>query len=558
MKTLLIVLAFMMSSLTVFAGKLEVNVIPKNPVLDQPFKVEFVITIDEGSDPVINFKPSSNLEIISRGNSSMSSRTSYINGKMTYERKITLAYDLVASTNGFGFLRNVTAEINGEVIKHPNVRVHILKQAAKPQSIFVRAETDKETYYVGESIVVRYYIYNKSTVPLNSVEIKKFPKLDKFLKRYHVEKNIPNRVTIDGEVFMKRVHYTAQLFATKPGMHDVDPISLQVRYSAGRIDPFGGFGFGRLGDYKTQTIRSPKLELNIIPLPLEGRPENFTGLVGEHNFTMDANKTKFLANEPMEFNLIVEGSGALELFEAPKLILESTVEEFESGADLELKPDFSARKVFDYTYLGRENILIDKYDIPLNYFDPEKKIYVEKNISLGPLEVVGIGSPKPTIKSENTKITDLSKSQNSILDRQGFRERKNTFEPLYKSINSFIYYSKHFVVVIYALCLILLVYLVFIYINRMKNKTYNVFDSIYKRGVTYKSLVKIFSMIDSDEDMKEIIKSSDLTNDSREYFINLIEELNVAYSENKPYKKINIKKKYFKQLEKFIRKNELI
>lgn len=92
----------------------------------------------------------------------------------------------------------------------------------------------------------------------------------------------------------------------------------------------------------------------------------------------------------------------------------------------------------------------------------------------------------------------------------------------------------------------------------MKNKTYNVFDSIYKRGVTYKSLVKIFSMIDSDEDMKEIIKSSDLTNDSREYFINLIEELNVAYSENKPYKKINIKKKYFKQLEKFIRKNELI
>ena len=61
--------------------------------------------------------------------------------------------------------------------------------------------------------------------------------------------------------------------------------------------------------------------------------------------------------------LIVDGEGALELFEAPPLFNNDLIEEFESNADLKINPDFTSQKVFDYTYLGRGSVKIEKEDL---------------------------------------------------------------------------------------------------------------------------------------------------------------------------------------------------
>ena len=63
--------------------------------------------------------------------------------------------------------------------------------------------------FVGESILVRYYLYNRVTV--NTTDIKKFPKLNKFLKRYHQERMVAEKVRYNGEIYTRRVLYTAQL-----------------------------------------------------------------------------------------------------------------------------------------------------------------------------------------------------------------------------------------------------------------------------------------------------------------------------------------------------------
>ena len=113
----------------------------------------------------------------------------------------------------------------------------------------------------------------------------------------------------------------------------IDPISLNITYSDRSSRYQNRFGFGlQLGRTKKRSIRSKQIKLDIQPLPVEGMPKNFTGLVGKHNFQLKTNKTKYLANEPIEFQLVVAGEGALEVFDAPALLNHPLVEEFETNS----------------------------------------------------------------------------------------------------------------------------------------------------------------------------------------------------------------------------------
>ena len=159
------------------ASSLDIEIDPKEPVLGEPFKVNFVISSDKGDNPVINFEPSSDLEIISRGNSRVSTRTSFVNGKMSYERKITVAYDLVANKAGSEFIKKVEVVLGQETLKKSYVPIRVLKAPRRARPVFVRAEVEKKQFYVGESILVRYYLYNKADISMSATDVKKFPKL---------------------------------------------------------------------------------------------------------------------------------------------------------------------------------------------------------------------------------------------------------------------------------------------------------------------------------------------------------------------------------------------
>ena len=59
------------------------------------------------------------------------------------------------------------------------MRIIVLKTARRAKDIMAIAIADKESAFVGESIIVRYYLYNK--IQVNTTDIKRFPKLSKFL-----------------------------------------------------------------------------------------------------------------------------------------------------------------------------------------------------------------------------------------------------------------------------------------------------------------------------------------------------------------------------------------
>src|SRR5690606_26513137 len=133
------------------------------------------------------------------------------------------------------------------------------------------------------------------------------------------------------------------------------------------------------------------------------RPDHFTGLVGKHDFQLVVGQNKLIVNQPLDIKLTISGVGALENLEAPKVLNHQGLEEFEINGDLKITDANQATKIFDYTYLAKENLQLPPRDFILSYFDQETQTYVTETMNFPELVVAGgvAQKPKKAVMPEN-------------------------------------------------------------------------------------------------------------------------------------------------------------
>jgi hypothetical protein len=539
MKIIYIILVFLNISIA-FTNEIKISVNPQEPILGESFNVTFKIITKEGKDPNISFNPSSGLEVTGRQESGISTSTTYINGNLSVERSISITYEMIANKAGSLFLRDINVEVNGIISKHSNFRINVLSERETPKDILAVAEVDKTSAYVGESILVRYYLYNKVTI--NSTDIKTFPKLDKFLKRYHQEKMTAERVNYEGSIYTRRVLYTAQLFADKPGSYKIDPITLTVQYlqeSSGGGSLGYGFGFRQ---QRSVSVMSKSIPVEIKSLPSDGVPAHFTGLVGKHDFKLIQNKQKFLVNDPIELKLTVKGPGALELYEAPKLLSSDVVEEFESSADLSVGNDFNATKVFDITLLGRSALELPATRIPISYFEPNTATYQTEYLDLQTISIVG---QNVTIQGKGNEVP-ISKNDQSL--NQIIKSEKIDLTPLYSLTNTYIINSKQINTILLILVVLLIISGGVFHYRKLKDKVPAFFEKIEKEGLDYGTLIMVLSKIGNEVSFSETITKSNLSNSSKSELTNILRKCEDEYFKMGKSQKHKISKKTLKEL----------
>jgi hypothetical protein len=207
---------------------------------------------------------------------------------------------------------------------------------------------------------------------------------------------------VNGEVYLRTQIYAAKLFPEKLGTLKIDSLSLSATYpESGRHDPFGAFGLNR--EFKTRTMNSEIIDIQVNPLP-QPVPPHFTGLVGQHDFNLQFNQQKLIVNEPLEIKLTVSGPGALEKLEAPTLIKHEGLEEFESTGDLKINDADSATKIFEYTFLAKQNLSIPASKLVLSYLDPNTGRYVPHELNMPEITVAGGAlNPSPRKEEPNQK-----------------------------------------------------------------------------------------------------------------------------------------------------------
>ena len=350
--------------------------------VNQRLRIEFSID-KQGGD---NFSPPkfTNFRVV--GGPSQSVSQSWINGKVTFSQSYT--YIIQPKRKGAFSIASASIKIGGKFIKSEPVKVIVLDPVEIPknpndpnyvaqQNIHLVAEISKANPYVGEGIYVEYRLYVSENVSVYDTSISEAPKYNGFWNQDIKVNGFPVKMgKYNGENYRYIVLQKALLIPTKTGKLSIDPMRMDIVIGvpSGRADFFG--------NAITKNIRrefaSTKKIIRPKSLPLEGKPANFAGAVGDFNFSVALSKDILKANETSQVQVKISGKGNLKLFELPPVETPAELEMYQPERKERVRVNASGLSgaVTDtYTVVP---LYKGKYKIPsisFSYFNPKEKKY---------------------------------------------------------------------------------------------------------------------------------------------------------------------------------------
>jgi hypothetical protein len=533
-------------SFNLFAKNYEIVLDPKIPVAGEQFDLIFKLKITGSERPRVSFSPGK-LRLLGQRSGGMSINTSIINGKFTTIREMTYIFTLTAPAAGVYSIKDAALVWSGGRKRLPSLEIEVLKQRAQAKNYFLMALPSKTTAYFNEGIDVNYYLYFKPSVRLTGEGVEEFPKFSKFIKRFHSVKPTTETVTYKGNVYRRRLFYSARVYPEKIGNLKLDPLRVTIQFydTTDRPDPFGGFGaFGfRARNTRQVSVSSKEVTIKVKDFPKKGKPADFTGLVGDHQFKVEINRNKILINEAVELKFTVEGPGALEHFDAPPLYKTSALEEFDTSSDLTEIGITRSRKTFDYTYLAKAPTDLKERKISFSIFDSVKGKYVKKEVLLPAIKVAGV----------STK-TDSSRGGGFVPRKVLEDTGENLLAPVFTSSG----HKSWADYLIILLVLILSGQFIEIFYQRHKRSTtedklLKLCKKIENEGPDYSTVHKLILNLAGGQKVAEpsiskVLEDSGLSPQAKKYFSKLI-----RHAESRTYKqdhggeKFNFNQKYFKE-----------
>lgn len=530
------------------ANEVKVSVEPRQPVAGERFQLIFDITMQEAGEPFISFEPSQ-AEVIGRTNLGTSVQTTIINGQVTTKRSVRYAYDLVVANPGMLRISDIAVEINGQTKRLDGLTVTILRERRAPAAYFLEANLEKDTAYVGEGLTLNYYLYFR--VPIVGTEVRDFPKLNNLIKRFHLPSERVETVEVNGVLYRRQVAYTARIYPEKPGELIIDPLKLRIQYSDQPTtgSAFSGFGF-QSRQTQVRNIQSEELTINVLPLPLEGLPKNFTGLVGQHEFNLIMPRSRFLVNEPVEVRLEVVGGGALENMNAPVIFDNESLEQFDTLSDFAEIDRERAKKNFEYTFLARSPLQLEASKLSLNYFDPDTKQYVSVPLDIPEIIVSGGAAASSPVSASELKSPS---GQTALRPNIVFGVTAPFFTKLslLNSSKSLLNLGNIVLALgIFAIAIWSVLGFALSLQNTMQGE--EIVREMRKKGITYSNFYKLMDLYNVENkniSLAEYLKSLELSEDAKKYFVQVYDQLEKSsFDERKTPISFKFSKKYFYEL----------
>ncbi len=235
------------------------------------------------------------------------------------------------------------------------------------EAFFIQVEVDKTKAFVGEQVTASWYLYTRSQI--RDIDTIKYPSLVGFWKEdIHLATRLEfQQEVINGIAWQKALLASFALFPIKAGQSIVDPYKAKCT-----VMPLGGFGFGRTYVY---TKSSKPIKIQVVDLPAEGRPANFSGAVGRFRVTAGLDQSTVPANQPVTLKVRFEGQGNAKLIELPPLNLPPSVEVYDTKSDSKFSPDGSSYKEFEVLLIPREAGQIVIPPLSVSVFDPKSQTY---------------------------------------------------------------------------------------------------------------------------------------------------------------------------------------
>ncbi|MCO5231280.1 MAG: BatD family protein [Chitinophagales bacterium] len=397
------IIAFLLLSTQLSAQTIAVDVSSKQVNVGESFLVEYSV---EGSVEDFQLPDFKGFKVYQTG---QSTNVSIVNGKIS--KSISYNITLVPDVEGEYEIGSAKGNYKGKVIYSPTFKMKVVNQgntqasnsggtsSNSPQqvdaasdnwrdNIFLIAEASKSQLYVGEQLTITYKLLRR--IDYQSLEVEKLPVFNHFLSE---EMEIPDHQT-EGlmEYKGKKYYYQAfrkvALFATQPGEQTIDPLLVRGVILVPERDPFFGTTFFSSSQPKMVNFSSNKLKINVLPLPIEQQPKNFSGAVGQFDVKRSVNNTTIAKGQSVNMNVEVKGWGNLKAIANIPMETSSSLEFYPPeivDSPQKSGDTYGGERRFSYAIVPQKEGSIVIPQSEFVYFDPNQKKYISQ-----PLESISL------------------------------------------------------------------------------------------------------------------------------------------------------------------------
>lgn len=370
--------------------------------------------------------------------SQVESRSEFVNGKFSFVRRQIFNYRMVPQTPGQYMITPAEVVVGQNTLRSNSLNLKVVKSAgnvkpSQPQApqpdyeedepidpmdeadaifsqllqrtvpqaqqaptninpdeaFFIRVEVDKTKVFAGEQVTATWYLYTQNN--LTNFEPMKYPDLKGFWKEdieIATRLNFTN-VVINGMPYKKALLVSYALFPIKAGTATID--SYKLRGTAIMASAFGVFG-----KPYTFTKVNPPVKIEVLPVPSQNQPSDYTGAVGSFDIKASVDKTTVAANEPFTFKVKFEGRGNAKQIELPNLNLPEGFEQYDTKSDSKFSKDGTSNKNFEILLIPRKVGDIAIPGLSVSFFNPATKQFEKRTTQSIPLKVVAGKNQLPT------------------------------------------------------------------------------------------------------------------------------------------------------------------
>lgn len=363
--------------------------------LSEPLQLTLRIVSDENLQHVP--APTLALDAFHVEGPSVSSRIEMVNFSTSFTRELT--YRLYAKRQGKVRIGPARIAIAGKTYQTQPIDIEVLRTAQRggrsgagnaggefnmDDHLYVQARSDRQRAYVGQQVTLDFDLFYR--FQLHNVGFKEIPTFAGFwIKELFVAQQLQaHREVVNGVTFNVAPLRRVALFPTSAGQQVVEPMAVTCEIPAGRSqrrsllddffasDPF----FGRT---QSALLQSEPVKIEVLPLPEEGRPAEFTGAVGRFSLAADAQPTQVKAGDPVTLRVEVSGVGNMAAVQVPNIqisegikLYEPTVEEEEQIAN----GNYGGRRTFEYILIPEAGGVMEIPAVRFAYFDPSVERYI--------------------------------------------------------------------------------------------------------------------------------------------------------------------------------------
>jgi len=327
-----------------------------------------------------------------------SSRVSIVNGQQFSSQ--SFSYQLYPQKTGTFEIPPIHRQIQGKDYSTQALTITVVEQKAATQEVspgqsqraslkdrlFLIVQAGKDEVYRYEKIPVTIRLY-VGDISVKDVKMSKIQQtgflVDDFQQKPRQFQQVMNGLRYNV------VEFQTWVSPVRTGTMTLGPVTAHcgiVFQDAGKRQRSGFFDDSFFDSfftgYKTRPVelQSNRLDFNVRPLPIEGRPQDFSGAVGKFSFNMSVQPQKVTVGDPVTVRMTVAGEGNLKTFDLKGL---------ESGLDFkvydpQVKED-NGVKVLEQVVIPQHEGPVRIPEVRFSFFDTGQQSY--RTISWGPVDL---------------------------------------------------------------------------------------------------------------------------------------------------------------------------